>query len=101
MHQLAAEDLLRGSARFVAQDTVALSDGRRVQARAFIVATGSAAIKPAALQTALGDALITTDELFYLPELPRSVAVMGAPLSSVIFAETVTASALRGICGRC
>ena len=77
VHQLAAEDLLLGSARFVEQDTVALSDGRRVQARAFIVATGSAAIKPAALQTALGDALITTDELFYLPELPRSVAVMG------------------------
>ena len=77
VHKLGGEDLLMASARFVAADTLELSDGRRVQARAFIVATGSVAVKPEALQATLGDALITTDELFYLPELPRSVAVMG------------------------
>jgi len=77
LHQLAGARLLQASARFVAPDTLALSDGRRVQARAFVVATGSEAVRPAELDAALGDAMITTDELFYLPQLPRSVAVMG------------------------
>ena len=77
VHQLAGERLLQASARFVAPDTLALSDGRKVQARAFVVATGSQAVRPAGLQAELGQALITTDELFYLPQLPRSVAVMG------------------------
>lgn len=77
VEKLGGEDLIHASARFVAADTLALSDGSLVQARAFIVATGSEAIKPDALQAELGDALITTDELFYLPQLPRSVAVMG------------------------
>lgn len=77
LEKLGGEDLLHASARFIAHDTVELDDGRQVKARAFVVATGSEAVKPAELQANLGDALITTDELFYLPELPRSVAVMG------------------------
>lgn len=75
--KLAGADLLLAAARFTAPDTLTLSDGRRVQARAFVLATGSEAIKPEALVAELGDALITTDELFYLPALPHSVAVMG------------------------
>lgn len=77
IQKLGGDDLLQASARFVAPDTLQLDDGRRVKARAFVVATGSDAVKPAALQEELGEVLITTDELFYLPELPRSVAVMG------------------------
>ena len=77
VHQLAGAHLLQAHAQFVAPDTLALSDGRSVRARAFVVATGSEAIKPPALQAELGEVLITTDELFYLPQLPRRVAVMG------------------------
>ena len=75
--KLGGEQLLHASARFTAPDALALSDGSTVKARAFVVATGSEAIKPAALQAQLGGALITTDELFAMPALPRSVAVMG------------------------
>lgn len=77
VEQLGGEELFHASARFVNADTLVLSDGRCVKARAFVVATGSEAIKPDVLVAELGDALITTDELFYLPQLPRSVAVMG------------------------
>lgn len=77
VHALGGAGLLQAHAQFVAPDTLALSDGRTVRARAFVVATGSQAIKPLQLQAQLGDALITTDELFYLSELPRRVAVMG------------------------
>lgn len=77
VHALGRANLLQASARFVAPDTLSLSDGCKVKARAFVVATGSEAIKPPNLVAALGDALITTDELFYLKEIPHSVAVMG------------------------
>lgn len=74
---LAGDALLQAHARFVGPDTVLLSNGQHVKARAFVVATGSEAVVPAQLKAQLGAALITTDELFYLPEIPRSVAVMG------------------------
>lgn len=77
VQKLAGEDLLIASARFADAHTLELDDGRCVQARAFIVATGSEAIQPADLKAELGDRLITTDELFDLPDLPGSVAVMG------------------------
>jgi hypothetical protein len=48
-----------------------------VEAKAFVLATGSEATRPQALHDALGDKLITTDELFYLDALPRSLAVVG------------------------
>lgn len=77
LRKLAGDDLLAASAHFVDAHTVALSDGRRVQAKAFVVATGSTPHVPPELREQLGDALITTDDLFDLHELPRSVAVMG------------------------
>lgn len=77
LHALADSDLLQTGARFAAPDLLELGDGRRVQARAFVVATGSEARKPAQLQEQLGAALITTDELFALHDLPHSVAVWG------------------------
>lgn len=77
LHRLADDDLLQASARFVAPDALLLSNGQHVLARAFVVATGSQPVLPAKLKTQLGDALITTDDLFYLPQLPASVAVMG------------------------
>lgn len=77
LEKLAGDDLLRASARFVAPDVLELDDGRHVHARAFVVATGSEGVKPESLQAELGTALLTSDELFFLPELPRSVAIMG------------------------
>ena len=50
LHALADSDLLQTGARFAAPDLLELGDGRRVQARAFVVATGSEARKPAQLQ---------------------------------------------------
>lgn len=77
LERLAGAALLIGSARFLDARTLELHDGRQLQARAFILATGSEAVRPADLAAQLGDRLLTTEELFYLPQLPRSVAVMG------------------------
>jgi len=68
---------LRGSARFVAPHVLALGDDLRVEARAVVVATGSAPWVPDSIAPA-GDALLTTDEVFELRDLPASIAVVGA-----------------------
>lgn len=77
LHGLAGDSLLMGQARFTGPQTLQLDKGSTVEAKAFVLATGSEAVRPQALQDALGGRLITTDELFYLPELPRSLAIVG------------------------
>ncbi len=72
---LAGERLLMGTARFIAPDLLDV-DGRQVRAGAFIVATGSRPVVPSAM-AALGERLLTTDNLFELDRLPRSIGVIG------------------------
>lgn len=67
---------LRGTARFLAPQVLAVGDDVRVEARAVVVATGSSPWVPDALAPA-GDALLTTDQLFELRALPASLAVVG------------------------
>lgn len=71
----AGERLLMGTARFVGPDELDV-EGQRVRARAFVVATGSRPVVPPAL-AALGERLLTTDSLFELERLPRSVGIAG------------------------
>lgn len=73
--QLAGENLIMGAARFVGPDALDV-DGCRVQARAFVVATGSAPVVPGPL-AALGERLITTDGLFELERLPARIGILG------------------------
>ena len=71
----AGERLLMGRARFLNPHTLDV-DGQQVQARAFVLATGSRPVVPAALQS-LGDRLLTTDTLFDLSTLPPRIGVLG------------------------
>lgn len=75
----AGEQLLRGHARFLEPGVleVTLENGRQiVRADAFIVATGSLPVVPPWL-SALGEKLMTTDQLFEQETLPKSLAVLG------------------------
>jgi dihydrolipoamide dehydrogenase len=71
----AGENLLMGRARFTGPGTLDV-DGRRVEARAVIVATGSRPVVPGFL-AGLGDRVLTTDTLFDLDELPASIGMLG------------------------
>ncbi|WP_295467705.1 dihydrolipoyl dehydrogenase [uncultured Pseudomonas sp.] len=64
------------TARFVAADRLQLSDGRTIQARSVVIATGSYPLVPAPFDR-LGDRALTNDTIFELPDLPRSLAVIG------------------------
>jgi dihydrolipoamide dehydrogenase len=72
---LPAENRLRGTARFVGPRELDV-DGVRVRANAIVIATGSKPTIPRELSR-LGDALLTSDSLFDLEELPESMAVFG------------------------
>ncbi len=71
----AGDNLLMGRARFIGPTTLDV-DGRRVEARAVIVATGSSPVVPGSL-AGLGDRVLTTDKLFDLDELPVSIGMLG------------------------
>lgn len=74
--QAAGNQLLIGTARFVAPDELDV-DGRRVRAKAVVVATGSRPLVPGFLRE-LGKRVLTTDSLFALEQLPRSIGILGA-----------------------
>lgn len=68
---------LFGRARVIDANTLDV-DGRRIEARAVVVATGSRPRIPAGWRERLGAKLIVNDDVFDWVELPRSVAVVGA-----------------------
>lgn len=68
---------LHGRARFVGATTLAVGDDVRVEARAVVVATGSRPAIPPAFRD-LGEAVLTSESVFELPDLPESLAVIGA-----------------------
>lgn len=66
---------IAGRARFVEPDTLEVN-GERIKARRIIVATGSRPIVPEAWR-ALGEAVLTSDDIFELERLPKRLAVIG------------------------
>jgi dihydrolipoamide dehydrogenase len=76
MDEIPDGDKVRGRARFVDDRTLIVDERMTVQARSIVIATGSSPVYPAAWK-ALGDRLITNDDVFELVQLPESVAVFG------------------------
>ena len=75
----AGDSLIEGRARFL-EPTVLEVEGPSgktlVRAKSVVVATGSRPLIPKAFD-AVRDRLVTTDELFEMPDLPRSMGVIG------------------------
>ena len=79
--RLDPSERLEGWARFVGPNQLAVTrpDGSEVEvaAKAIVIATGSAPWIPPGL-AGLGERLVTSDGVFELETLPRSIAVVGA-----------------------
>ncbi|MCW8949564.1 MAG: dihydrolipoyl dehydrogenase [Sedimenticola sp.] len=73
--QMPEDKFIEGYAHFVEPNLLEVSD-IRIRADKVIIATGSHPIIPTPWQ-AFGDKVITTDELFELEDLPKSLAVIG------------------------
>ena len=68
---------IRLRARFSDKTTLTLDDGRKVSAKAIVIATGSRPSVPKPFQK-LGEIVLTNETIFELESLPRSIAVVGA-----------------------
>ncbi|HHJ15328.1 MAG TPA: dihydrolipoyl dehydrogenase [Gammaproteobacteria bacterium] len=69
------DTFIEGYAQFIEPGLLQVGE-RRIRARRIVIATGSTPIVPDAWK-ALGDRILTTDEIFELEELPESMAVIG------------------------
>lgn len=69
-------DKIAGHATFVDDHTLSVGEERAVHAKAIVIATGSTPNFPPVWK-GLGERLITNDQVFELPDLPKSVAVFG------------------------
>lgn len=79
---------IKARARFDGPDTLLLDDGRRVKARAVVIATGASAAMPKAFE-AVSDYVLTNENIFKMEDLPRSVAVLGAGPIGVELAQAL------------
>ncbi len=91
---LPAGVMAHARARFLTPTALQLDDGRRVDAKAIVIATGARpAIPP--LFADLGDHVLTNETLFDLAELPASVAVIGAGSLGLELAQALARLGVR------
>ena len=85
LHELENYPLVRGDARFVAPDTIAVGD-RRIQAERFVIATGAAVIPPHidGLQSV---PTITSTDVLEMTHAPGSIAIVGGGPIGCAFAQ--------------
>lgn len=73
---IAAQDKIRGHARFVADDALQVEAHTRIEFGQAVIATGSAPSIPPMLRF-LGERMIVNDDIFNWDKLPKSVALFG------------------------
>ncbi|NRD90779.1 dihydrolipoyl dehydrogenase [Sphingopyxis sp. BSNA05] len=84
---------MRARAKFIAANSLELDDGRQIEARRIIIATGSRPFVPDQF-SALGKCLLTNENIFDLEDLPARLAVIG---SGPIGLELAQAMARLGV----
>jgi pyruvate/2-oxoglutarate dehydrogenase complex dihydrolipoamide dehydrogenase (E3) component len=79
-------EFIRAMAKFADPHTLELSDGRKITAANFIVATGSK-IAPSPLEALDEVGYITSDEALELDHIPKSLIILGGGAVAVEFAQ--------------
>ncbi|GHA21263.1 dihydrolipoyl dehydrogenase [Devosia pacifica] len=70
------DSLIKARARFSSPGTLVLDDGRAIEAKAIVIATGATAQVPPPLKP-IEDRILTNRNVFELTQLPKSLAVVG------------------------
>ncbi|MFW1852761.1 dihydrolipoyl dehydrogenase [Acinetobacter guillouiae] len=79
---------LDGEAKFVNANTVEV-EGKHYQSKSFILAVGSTPTYNQDWKNKLGNKLITSDEVFELETLPKSIAVIGSGVIAIELAQAM------------
>lgn len=88
VEQWNAQHKVSGFATFIDADTIQVG-GLIYQAKSFIIAVGSTPNINAEWKILLGDRLITSNEIFELPTLPNSLAVIGSGVIALELAQAM------------
>ena len=91
---IAAEQRRLGAARFIGPTTLEVGNHTRVEARAVVVATGSAPFPPP-LFDAVRAQVLTSDDVFDLPDLPESLAVIGTGVIALELGQAMQRPGVR------
>ena len=83
-----ADIRLSGRAKFTAPNRLELDDGRLIEARSIVIATGSAPFVPGAF-AGLGKRLLTNESIFELTDLPARLAVIGSGAIGLELAQSM------------
>lgn len=83
-----AEHKISGQATFIDLHTVEVN-GQHYQAKSFIVAVGSTPTFDQTLKDQLQDRLISSDDIFELEQLPKSLAVIGSGVIALELAQAM------------
>jgi dihydrolipoamide dehydrogenase len=88
------EDKLRGHARFTGPHTLQVDDHTEVEAARVVIATGSTPTHVPRLEH-VGPGVVTSDDVFYWQDLPRSVAVIGTGVIGLELGQALTRLGVR------
>jgi len=83
------EDRIRGHARFTGPHTLQVDDHTEIEAARVVIATGSTPVILPQLQD-VGPGIVTSDDVFYWDDLPRSVAVIGTGVIGLELGQALT-----------
>ena len=85
-------EVLRGEARFAGPNTVSV-DGRILQARHIVIATGSV---PRTLSFPGASLMVTSDDVLSEPTLPKEAVFIGGGVIAMEFAHVFARAGSRG-----
>jgi dihydrolipoamide dehydrogenase len=85
---------LNGHARFVAPDRLRVGSDTEVRASAIVIATGARPNIPDTLRE-LGDRVLVNDDVFDWPDLPDSIAVVGAGIIGLELGQALARLGVR------
>jgi dihydrolipoamide dehydrogenase len=86
---IAPADRLTAKVSFQDAQTLVTTQGQSIHARRIVIATGSIPVLPALLK-GLGKHLLTNENVFDLPTLPKSLAVFGAGVLGIELAQAMS-----------
>jgi len=89
-----AQDRIQGHARFTGPHTLRVDEHTEIEAKTVVIATGSTPVVLPQLKN-VGPNVVTSDDVFYWDDLPRSVAVIGTGVIGLELGQALTRLGVR------